>query len=345
MRKRIFNIMLFLFLLAVCLPAGAAKVTDVHWGINSAKVLRFTLDVTEKTDYQVKLDGRELQVQVDASLVRGINHRGTTKSALAPKYYLDRQDGKTVLRIPLQQDITEQQYKSFTLKKDVRHDRPPRIVLDITAGQRSLGSYAPSAEPTAIDYRTSGGLQGKVVVIDPGHGGTDPGAIGPSGLQEKYVTMGISQQLQKYLQNQGAKVFLTRTTDVDVYGADATDRQELQARVDVGTEHKADIFVSIHINANNSPSVGGFSTYYTPKSDYDYKLARCVHSSIISSFGLEDLGVREAGFYVTKHSLMPAILVENCFISNPKEERLLASSWFQGKIAKTIGEGIANYFA
>ena len=344
MQKRVFSLLICVLLVLVNgIVFAEAKVTDVNWGVNRRNVLRFTLDLSEKADYNISIDGNNLLVTVDAAAAPGLVSSSVVKSDLASRMYVGTDDKKVVLKVPLKKAITEQQYKSFYLKMDLKNKRPPRIVVDITANERETAA-APQAETRKVNYRTDGGVKGKIITLDPGHGGSDPGAVGKGGLQEKAVTLQISQKLQKLLQDAGATVYLTRTRDVDVYGPNASDRAELQARVDVSTARESDAFISIHINANNSPSIGGFSTYYSPKTNYDYKLARCIHSSIVKSFGLDDLGVRQAGFYVTKHALMPAVLVENCFITNPREEKLLQSSWFQGKIAKTIFDGIVAYF-
>lgn len=202
----------------------------------------------------------------------------------------------------------------------------------------------PEKAPTKSDYKTSGGLKGKVIVIDPGHGGSDPGAIGAAGTREKDITLAISKRVKEYLEDEGAKVYMTRTTDVDVYGPNASDRDELQARVDVGERNNADVFLSLHINSSVNKDIGGFSTYYYPKTNNDLRLAQNVQKKLADNFGVDDFGVRQANFYVVKRISMPAILVEMCFISNPKEEKLMAGSWFQKKTARLIVEGVEQYF-
>lgn len=193
-------------------------------------------------------------------------------------------------------------------------------------------------------YRTGGGIKGKNITIDPGHGGSDPGAIGLNGTKEKDSTIRIARFLKQYLEEQGAKVTMTRETDVDVSSPGATDSEELQARVDVSTKSHADMFISIHHNANNNRSVAGLATYYYPKTNNDYKLAKAVQDHMLDSVDIPDFGVRQANFYVVKRSFIPAILTEIGFISNPEEEKLLNSVWFQKKIAQGICDGIVEYF-
>lgn len=224
--------------------------------------------------------------------------------------------------------------KSSTTNTSTQPAKPPTVVA--TASQ-------PKA--VTVDYKTSGGIAGKVITIDPGHGGSDPGAIGPTGLMEKNVTLPISMKLKKALEAKGAKVNLTRTTDVDVYGPNASGPDELQARVDVGTANKSDIFISVHINSFSNPSVGGISTYYYDKTQYDTRLASRIQAKIADEAGFGgDRGIQPGNLYVLRRSLMPAVLVELGFISNPKEEALLKSDAVQQEFADEIADGIENYF-
>lgn len=194
------------------------------------------------------------------------------------------------------------------------------------------------------DKKKGSGLKGKVITLDAGHGGSDPGAIGQGGLKEKQVTLPIAEMLKEHLEKKGAKVYMTRTSDKDVYGPRASDKDELQARVNVAEKHDSDLFISLHINSSVNRNVGGISTYYYPKTSNDGRLARLVQKELSSNFGVDNLGVREANFYVVKRCTMPAILLELCFISNPKEEKLLAGNWFRKKAARLIAEGVEEYF-
>lgn len=193
-------------------------------------------------------------------------------------------------------------------------------------------------------YKTSGGLKGKKITLDAGHGGSDPGAIGASGTREKDVTLKITKKVQELLKKKGAKVSMTRTGDKDVYGPNASDVQELQARVDVAEDNDADAFISIHINSSTNKNVGGFSSYYYPKTSNDARLAQAVQDRLVKNFGLDDLGIRKANFYVNKRCSMPSTLLELAFISNPKEEKLMKSNWYINKLAKSIADGIEDYF-
>ena len=199
--------------------------------------------------------------------------------------------------------------------------------------------------PQVVNYRTTGGIGGKIIVLDPGHGGSDPGAIGPTGLQEKQVTLPIAEYLKSILEAKGAKVILTRTTDVDVYGPHASGVDELQARVNVANGNQADAFISIHINSFSNPNVGGIATYYFDGSDQSKKLASSVQEQIAEHSGFNgDRGIQPGNLYVLRHSLMPSILVELGFISNPKEEGHLKESETQKDFANELAKGLELYF-
>ncbi len=199
--------------------------------------------------------------------------------------------------------------------------------------------------PEVVNYRTTGGIGGKTIVLDPGHGGSDPGAIGPTGLQEKQVTLPIAEYLKSILEAKGAKVILTRTTDVDVYGPHASGVDELQARVNVANGNRADAFISIHINSFSNPNVGGIATYYFDGSDQSKKLASAVQGQIAEHSGFNgDRGIQPGNLYVLRHSLMPSILVELGFISNPKEEGHLKESSTRQQFANELAKGLELYF-
>jgi len=184
-------------------------------------------------------------------------------------------------------------------------------------------------------------LQGKLVVIDPGHGGSDTGAIGPHNVMEKNVTLAISKELRNLLTNAGATVIMTRTTDKDVAYAGADDKEELATRVAIANKANADLFVSIHADSF-SDLAGGTTTYsYDAKDD---SIAPLVQANLVAQLKLYDRGVQQSDFYVLKNTNMPAILTEAAFISNPKEEKLLTNSSFDKKVAVGIYNGIKQYF-
>ncbi len=207
----------------------------------------------------------------------------------------------------------------------------------------------PAKEEQSVDEEIASltGLKGKKITIDPGHGGSDSGAIGPSGIMEKEITLRISMELKKLLEAEGASVCMTRTTDTEVapQKAHATDIEELQARCDIANQDKSDIFISIHMDSFTSPTAHGTTGYYyTGGSRASYRLADSIRSALIDQIGTESRGTQTCNFYVVRHTDMPATLIEVAFISNPKEEKLMSSSSGIKKAALGIADGIADYF-
>ena len=219
----------------------------------------------------------------------------------------------------------------------------------------------------------------KVIVIDPGHGGKDTGAIGYRKYREKKVVLAIAKYLRTYLQKKGFKVYMTRSKDVFI---------KLRNRTRYANRKKADLFISIHANAvaRGKSKTQGIETYFLSptrssrskrvaamenKSDIDdmnyygkqsflmfmnnhkiiasNKLAIDIQQSILSNMrkyyrGVKDNGVREGPFWVLVGAQMPAVLIEVGFITHPKEAKRLVNKTYQKRFAKGISDGIQRYF-
>jgi N-acetylmuramoyl-L-alanine amidase len=184
------------------------------------------------------------------------------------------------------------------------------------------------------------------ICIDPGHGGFDPGAIGPSGLREKGITLPVSLFLADILNDTEASVSLTRETDQIDWPKDQ--RKNLQARCDIANRWKADLFISIHVNSVDNPSVVGTEVFTLPGQGVADPIADAIIKAMMEEFPGRKFRTdttdgdldKEEKFYVLKNTNMPAILVELAFISNPKEEQLLADPEFQKRLAVAIARGI-----
>lgn len=184
-------------------------------------------------------------------------------------------------------------------------------------------------------------LTGKVIVLDPGHGGSNPGAI-DNGLREADLNLAVAQQLAAKLRSAGARVVLTRDSDRTVAAPGSSLSDELAARVDLARREHADIFVSIHTNANSNPAINGAMTFYGQgKSPL---LAQNIQKALIAATGAANKGVAAADFYVISSTPMPAALVEMGFISNAQEAARLGDSTYRAKIAQGIFNGINAYF-
>lgn len=174
-----------------------------------------------------------------------------------------------------------------------------------------------------------------VVAIDPGHGGGDPGAVGINGLQEKGVVFSVSSQVAQQLRRKGINAVLTRPGDQEI---------DLAPRVATAARVKADLFVSIHANSISlsRPDINGLETYYYASAQ-GRRLARAIHNRILRSTNMTDKGVRQARFYVIRHTKMPAVLVEIGFVTGSQDAARLASPAGRSQLAEAIAQGIIDY--
>lgn len=188
-----------------------------------------------------------------------------------------------------------------------------------------------------IDHQqgpSAAGLENKTIVIDPGHGGRDVGAIGANGTYEKNFAFQTAQELQKELHILGAEAILTRETDRFV---------SLQARTSLANIATADAFISIHYNSYpEAPDVTGIGTYFYHEQNED--LARFVQGGLIGKTGVADRGVQDEDYYVIRQNVQPGILVELGFISNAQKEQLLRTNSYQKKLVSGIVTGLNQYF-
>jgi len=193
-----------------------------------------------------------------------------------------------------------------------------------------------------LEKPAGGRLQGRVITVDPGHGGKDSGARSPNrDIYEKELTLLIATELSDYLRAQGATVIMTRTDDTYI---------PLTDRADMANNNNSDFFISIHINSNvvnNSRS--GTTTYYHGHEEMAHVLAECVQAEIVKVSGLPSLGVAsdlsryETGFSVLRNSRMPAILVETGFLNNTTDRAEMVTREFQKRVARAIVKGIQDY--
>lgn len=179
----------------------------------------------------------------------------------------------------------------------------------------------------------------KIIAIDPGHGGKDPGAVG-NGLQEKEINLSVALKVEKILKQKGIKVFMTRRDDTFL---------ELNERVQVSVAAKADTFVSIHANKFDQESANGTETYYSTaalseRAENSKQLSTFIQNRLYKALGTRNRGVKEAKYHVIHKNPLPASLVELGFISNTNDAAKLASEDYRNKAAEAIALGIVDYY-
>lgn len=205
--------------------------------------------------------------------------------------------------------------------------------------------HAP-VDPLAAVWRGQGltsvqSTAGRVICIDAGHGGSDPGALNQTlGIQEKEMTLDVAKRLAALMTRKGWTVVLTRTKDQELAPGAAT-RDELEARCQMASDFGADLFLSIHCNSAANRDATGASTYYYKEEDY--ALADAVLASLTAATGRSSRGLHKNRFYVLAHTAMPAVLVETAFISSPEDGALLNQPKFRQKVAEGICQGLIQY--
>lgn len=294
----------------------------LHIEINTNReVKNFSIQENPNNKYQLIFNIEDAQIS-------NISRQEKLDGNIAKKVFLQEKKDTVQGKIYLQEEVNNN-YKIYSLGKK-------GIAIDI------FNSVVNT--PVASDVALSN-VKNKIITIDPGHGGSDSGAVGHNGYTEKEGAFAISQKVASILNQSGAKVVMTRDSDVDVYGPNASARNELQARVDVGNNANSDIFVSIHCNAFVNPAANGTQTFYYGSSYQGQRLAQSIQEKMIEANGLRDRGISTCNFYVVKHSYMPAVLIETAFITNYDEEALLSDDEWQTTMAKAIAEGINEYFS
>jgi N-acetylmuramoyl-L-alanine amidase len=178
------------------------------------------------------------------------------------------------------------------------------------------------------------------IAIDAGHGGIDPGAVGPHGLKEKVITLDVALRVQALLHAAGEPAFLTREDDGRLGTSQGRD---LRARVRVAHDQQVDILVSIHCNSFHSHAAKGPRTYYQPGSQQGQLLATFIQDNLRSAVGYGAAKPTPEDHLITRESKMVAVIVELAYISNPDEEQLLRTPAFRRRVAEAVAKGILMY--
>ena len=356
LKKKIFLLLILVLFLPARTEAYKSRIKDIRFSTHNT-IFRVVIELDKKTPfssntlknpYRLYFDIRAATISSDTKRILTIN-RGPVRSIRAGRYKRD------TIRVVF--DLTNKApYRVFTL------ENPFRIVVEI------------GDDPNPY-YR-----ERKIIVIDPGHGGHDPGAIGPGGTKEKDIALDIAKRLKRILEERyNLVVYLTRYTDKYL---------QLKERTEIANRKKADLFISIHANASRSRKARGIETYLLnwtndeealrvaarenaisvermkksqtelgmiltslqreQKRDESLKLAHYIQRSLVGTLShryrsIYNLGVKQALFYVLVDAEMPSVLVEVGFISNPREEGLLRSKGFRQKTAEALAKGIFRY--
>ncbi len=334
---------------------------------------RVVIDLSEKTEFKANRLTNPDRIF--------INIMGSIAKLEDAFKQIEINDGviKTVRTAQFNEEVTR---VAFDLYQEAKYElfsliEPDRVVIDIfKPGEEAAISETLPAKPEEKPTPGPEIIGKRVVIIDPGHGGKDPGAIGPTGLKEKEVTLEIALYLKKLLKGAGIPTYLTRSKDEFVY---------LEDRTNFANQKNGFVFVSLHANSvlNHRPSAAGIETFLLsskyigasardvadrenrasrahPELDtdlakiiadleesanikYSFDFADIIQKKLVEYLKLENRGIKQAPFVVLKGANMAAVIVEVGFISNPKEEKLLETNKFRENAAQALFEAIKYY--
>jgi len=188
-------------------------------------------------------------------------------------------------------------------------------------------------------------LIGKVIYIDPGHGGRDPGATYKE-IKESDINLEISNKIKKELEAEGAKVYLTRNGDYDLSKINTKNhkKNDLETRAKLINESDCDIYISIHLNSDKSPSWEGLQIFYTNKNEKNKKLAEITSNEFKKDMNIKRKIKQLKNMYLFDRITKPGILIEAGFISNSNDRYKLKQNDYQEQIAQTIKKSLINYY-
>ncbi len=214
----------------------------------------------------------------------------------------------------------------------------PFFVLLALAAGRAIPALAPLYP----------GMVGRIVTIDPGHGGIDPGSHDTEGILEKDIVLEIARDVCYLLARARAVPILTRHGDWEMsplWPEEKTrHRQDLAARIHIAHRTNSEAFVSIHVNRISSRSTGGAIVFYSKNKPESKRLADCIQQAIKDVAPFRGQSVLEGDYYVLNAARLPAVIVEVGFISNPKEKELLLTTSYRGRLAEAIFRGLMAFF-
>ncbi len=318
-------------------------------------VLRFD----QTPHYRIESGAARLVVDLGRDVIRLAERRPLPDGSLVRR--VDIGEHRIVLGLAVRTEVTD-----YVL------DRPFRLVFDVHRAARA-------AFPEELPVRPPRELPGvKTIVIDPGHGGRETGAVGPTGLLEKDLSLMIARSVRQRLQERlGVRVVLTRDEDVEL---------PLESRTALANQYKADLFLSIHLNSSPGFRAQGAETYFLSLEASDevaaevaarenqpagrgiveaeqglqlmlwdlaqshhlaesQRLATLIQGELNRTLGLRDRGVKQAPFVVLRGAAMPAVLVELGFLNDPEQEQRLADTAYRGELVEALVRAVTRFKA
>ncbi|MGM9987325.1 MAG: N-acetylmuramoyl-L-alanine amidase, partial [Bacillaceae bacterium] len=293
--------------------------------------------------YKINYEGKTGYVSGEYVTVKDEEDNSTPPSSSTSKTYVVTVNSLNVRSGP---SDTYSIIGSYKLNQQIQSSRLVDGWLEVNYNGKK-GYVSSQYVKEKDDVTIEGTLKNRVIVLDPGHGGHDPGAVNHNGVLEKNITLNVARFAEPLLEKLGANVILTRTSDTYL---------TLSERTRIAEDIEADAFLSIHANSSTSDSANGLETWYYSSgravmaaSERDAKskiLAQMVQEELVAELGLTDRGIKEGSFYVIANTRsMPSALTELGFVSNPKESLFIDDTAVQKRMAQAITRGFIRFFA
>ena len=217
------------------------------------------------------------------------------------------------------------------------------ILMGVVIGSQRLGEYLYEQTDVENEIATAGDTAEMVVVVDSGHGGSDPGKVGINGAIEKDVNLKIAIKLKSLLEEQGIKVIMTRE---DENGLADSKVEDLKKRVSIINQEKPLLAVSIHQNSYQGESIHGAQVFYFTHSQEGEKAAKIIQEALLEADSENTRSAKANDtYYMLKKTEVPVVIVECGFLSNQKEADLLVTEEYQQKVAEAVVKGIIKYIS
>lgn len=323
------------------------------------KVTRVVIDLYENMDYEetyIEIKDNKLKIHVEGEPFKAILYQEigwtsstfTLKGSTVTKYNVDYQLAPSVINITVPKTDIDLELVSLKIEdhiintmkiKEYGNNYNVELRLEDGVEYKLLSSERGKDLILELNNRDAK-YREMLIVIDPGHGGTDPGAISSiNNMKESEVVLDMSLKLNQLLTETGFRTYMTRVDNLN-----NNSKLSLQDRSDIANALEADLFISVHANSFTSSSVNGIETYYEPNDMASKKLAEIFQSQLINDLNMNNRGAKSANYFVLRNTNMPAVLVESGFLSNPSDAAKLASDTYKNQIAQSMVEATIKYF-
>lgn len=330
-----------------------------EYEIGDGKAVRIVVDLNEDFDSgeepYIEVEDNKLKVHLEGEPFKSIryeeiswtNSKFALEGLVSTRYDVDRQLASNTIHIsvpktdielePINLDVNDHIIKTITIDED-RHNYNLELELQEGVDHRLLSPE--HGKDLILELNNKDAKYREIlIVIDPGHGGSDPGTISTiNKAKESEIVLDISLKFNKLLTEAGFRTYMTRVDNLN-----SSLKLSLQERTDIANMLDADLFVSVHANSFTGNSISGIETFYFADDRQGKTLAQFLQSELIDELKMIDRGAKSANYYVLKHTNMPSALVETGFLSNPSDAAKLVTEQYQDQVAKALFKGLVEY--